>query len=659
MEAYFSKRENLPIPFPALQSELGQMIENSSNKGYVSSRGGNNEDKRKKHEQKKKEAASAPEMKATRDRFMETMNEPNSFRNFQSFMQNTLSTEYLNFFMEIDRYKNIDDGTKLKFTFDEIWRRFFDPDSNTPLYIESSLRRVVESQRSNPTHDSFNEVYDVLLHDIVCDSFKNYLTSPFNPDWRLEMNKKMKTVNTNNNNNNNNSNNIASTSNIASTGNNNNTNTNTNNNNKDSKEHNHNNHHHQNRERFDNYNKERREREREKEKEKEREREKEKLYDLENNLSNHSNSSSGSGRDNIDNVKSPTTFNNILQSPQTVSKVHEIYYKDSTNSLAISITLDNEEEPSIFHLDSSDMESLIEEVVKDNITVHTEINYNEVSLHKWIASGASGKVYNGQYKGKDVAIKVLGPEVCVHFDLNEFKREVALMSIFKHDNLVRCLGAGSYGDNYFHITDYCHNGTLSNHLKDPKNHISNSLKLHFALGIAKGMRYLHSMSIIHRDLKTMNILLTKRLKIKIVDFGTSRVANKNMTSHVGTQAWMAPEIFTSKSYTQKVDVYSYAIVLLEIFTRKSAYDDNSNIPFLVCKGERPEIPKDIPTPISNLIKKCWSQKPSHRPSFIKIAAYLESIIYPSISNSLGLVASTSFSSSALWSGKILATPSSK
>lgn len=158
--------------------------------------------------------------------------------------------------------------------------------------------------------------------------------------------------------------------------------------------------------------------------------------------------------------------------------------------------------------------------------------------------------------------------------------------------------------------------------------IDDRLRLVMARQIAAAMRYLHAHNVIHRDLKSLNLLVNTRLEIKISDFGLSRVIDKNqpMTSNIGTVAWIAPEIFSNKKlYTEKADVYSYGIILWELLTRQMPFAEAEafTIPVLVTKGKRPTLPKKVPKDYGKLMEKCWHQKGEKRPSFEEIVQRLD------------------------------------
>jgi serine/threonine protein kinase len=137
------------------------------------------------------------------------------------------------------------------------------------------------------------------------------------------------------------------------------------------------------------------------------------------------------------------------------------------------------------------------------------------------------------------------------------------------------------------------------------------------------MEYLHGKSIIHRDLKSLNVLLDVNWTAKIADFGSSRVFDKHsqdMTVMPGcTIAWTAPEVLSRLVYSEKADVYSYAIILWELATNPPnlypQFQFAHQIAAFVIEGNRPPIPKACPPLLLNLMTSCWNGQPELRPTF--------------------------------------------
>jgi len=167
-----------------------------------------------------------------------------------------------------------------------------------------------------------------------------------------------------------------------------------------------------------------------------------------------------------------------------------------------------------------------------------------------------------------------------------------------------------------------------------------------ARDVACGMNYLHTSDppIIHRDLKSLNLLLdatlekfSDRFTIKIADFGLAKTQDLNnaekMTGLMGTYHWMAPEIFDNKNYTIKADVFSYGVVLWEICSRETPYQNLKSpaaiMKYVTVEKGRPDltkIPKNCPLPLVELMVKCWDHDPDNRPSFEEVLDFLTKLM---------------------------------
>eukprot|EP01094_Clydonella_sp_ATCC50884_P010612 TRINITY_DN2033_c1_g1_i1.p1 TRINITY_DN2033_c1_g1~~TRINITY_DN2033_c1_g1_i1.p1 ORF type:complete len:2147 (+),score=597.65 TRINITY_DN2033_c1_g1_i1:403-6441(+) len=157
-----------------------------------------------------------------------------------------------------------------------------------------------------------------------------------------------------------------------------------------------------------------------------------------------------------------------------------------------------------------------------------------------------------------------------------------------------------------------------------------TLRISIAIGAARGMAYLHSKGIIHRDLKSPNILITADWDAKITDFGGSRATSIQsrglMTkTNIGTTRWLAPEVHLGLEYTQAVDVYSFGIVLWELLAGKIPFADvpwDAEVVDGVVKGVRPPLPPYTPPELGKLIVECWDGDPAKRPDFKYVLAKL-------------------------------------
>ncbi|CAK9869304.1 unnamed protein product [Sphagnum jensenii] len=202
-----------------------------------------------------------------------------------------------------------------------------------------------------------------------------------------------------------------------------------------------------------------------------------------------------------------------------------------------------------------------------------------------IGKGGFGPVYYGKLEdGQEVAIKVL--DVKSSQGPSEFFNEVDILSRVSHRNLVLLIGYCLEGDQQMLIYEYMHKGSLYDHLYgDLSTSVNEQLdwttRLHIALNASQGLEYLHSGCnpiIIHRDVKTRNILLPSDMKnAKVADFGLSTLIYGENITHVttnvkGTIGYLDPEYFTSECLSVKSDVYSFGVVLLEIISGRKAID---------------------------------------------------------------------------------------
>jgi alpha-tubulin suppressor-like RCC1 family protein/tRNA A-37 threonylcarbamoyl transferase component Bud32 len=245
-----------------------------------------------------------------------------------------------------------------------------------------------------------------------------------------------------------------------------------------------------------------------------------------------------------------------------------------------------------------------------------QISYNELQFEKKLGEGTFGKVYQGSWNGVEVAIKKL--KQFSESDIDDAKKEVELLVKLRSPNVVLFMGMCFEHPNYCIVTEFMGGGDLYNLLHKKNVSLTPKQLKQFAVDIASGLAYLHQMRpmIVHRDLKSLNILLDLDLsRAKIADFGLSKMLqdSSKMTSNVGTPIWMAPEVMEGKEYTEKADVYSFGLILYEMVMRKIPFQDMNYIQLgmEVVKGKRPSL-IECPPAWARIIRHCWDADPDKR-----------------------------------------------
>ncbi|KAI9082783.1 hypothetical protein K1719_035240 [Acacia pycnantha] len=239
------------------------------------------------------------------------------------------------------------------------------------------------------------------------------------------------------------------------------------------------------------------------------------------------------------------------------------------------------------HSDDTNMDDLELPLFDFNTITMATDNFSEANK---LGDGGFGSVYRGRLlEGHDIAVKRLSKSSGQ--GIKEFKNEVKLIVKLQHRNLVRMLGCCIEEEEKLLVYEYMENKSLDFFLfdKEKSSLLDWQLRFNIICGIAKGLLYLHEDSrlrIIHRDLKTSNILLDKEMIPKISDFGMARIFGNDQTEAkttrvVGTYGYMSPEYALDGLFSMKSDVYSFGVLVLEIVSGKKNkgfyYSDESNL----------------------------------------------------------------------------------
>jgi len=253
-----------------------------------------------------------------------------------------------------------------------------------------------------------------------------------------------------------------------------------------------------------------------------------------------------------------------------------------------------------------------------------EIEPTDLEFIKSLGQGGSGEVFQGTYKGESVAIKVLKTNN-TDAEVEEFKKEFSVLVSFNSPYIIRFRGA-CLADKLCMVMEFCPHGSLYDLLRSPEFVMTWDRFFSFAIETTAGLAVLHKAkpSILHRDMKTLNLLVDKDYHTKLCDFGLSRFNTGSNLATLskcrGTYAYIAPEVYNCETFTTKSDVYSVAIILWELIYRiingkyLRPFQEFKHIQFdfqvliQACKMKlRPTLPPETPPPLEQLVKKCWHE----------------------------------------------------
>jgi fyn-related kinase len=257
------------------------------------------------------------------------------------------------------------------------------------------------------------------------------------------------------------------------------------------------------------------------------------------------------------------------------------------------------------------------------------IDRREIRLHKKIGAGSFAETWEGLWNEKmPVAVKTIKPGLV---DRSEFLAEADVIRKFEHPNLLQLYAVCSKGEPIYMVTELMKHGSLLDLVRHNPCGKGISLKhvdlIDMAAQVASGMAYLEEKDYIHRNLAAKNILVGEYLICKVADLGFTNLISEDDYMHWFPIKWTAPEAALYNCYSMKSDVWSFGIVLHEIFT-------NGRIPYAgfatrdvleaVSEGSyRMPCPPNCPPKLYDIMLDCWSQEPDNRPSFTTLQLQLE------------------------------------
>ncbi|CAN1297879.1 Serine/threonine-protein kinase CTR1 [Linum perenne] len=291
---------------------------------------------------------------------------------------------------------------------------------------------------------------------------------------------------------------------------------------------------------------------------------------------------------------------------------------------------------------SDTSEWYLERKPKNNVSndLHLEdedlnIQWRELHVKEKIGEGSFGTVHRAEWRGSEVAVKILAQQDFDPQHLKEFLAEVAIMKRLRHPNIVLFMGAVTQPPHLSIVTEYLSRGSLHKllHKPDARLVLDERRRLSMAYDVAIGMNYLHQLRppIVHRDLKSPNLLVDSTYTVKVCDFGLSRPkANTYLSSKTaaGTPEWMAPEVLRNESSNEKSDVYSFGVILWELATLQQPWWNLKQAQVVEAvgfKGQTLQIPGYVNPAVATLIDACLTNDPSQRPAFSYIVETLKLI----------------------------------
>nr|XP_060487255.1 serine/threonine-protein kinase Nek4 isoform X5 [Panthera onca] len=240
-----------------------------------------------------------------------------------------------------------------------------------------------------------------------------------------------------------------------------------------------------------------------------------------------------------------------------------------------------------------------------------------------VGRGSYGEVTLVRHRrdGRQYVIKKLNLRNASSRERRAAEQEAQLLSQLKHPNIVTYKESWEGGDGLLYIVmGFCEGGDLYRKLKEQKGRLlPESQVVEWFVQIAMALQYLHEKHILHRDLKTQNVFLTRTNIIKVGDLGIARVLENHCdmaSTLIGTPYYMSPELFSNKPYNYKSDVWALGCCVYEMATLKHAFNakDMNSLVYRIIEGKLPPMPKDYSPELAELIRTMLSKRPEERPS---------------------------------------------
>ncbi|KQJ96788.1 serine/threonine-protein kinase EDR1 [Brachypodium distachyon] len=272
------------------------------------------------------------------------------------------------------------------------------------------------------------------------------------------------------------------------------------------------------------------------------------------------------------------------------------------------------------------------DMVLDEVS-ECEILWEDLVIDERIGIGSYGEVYHADWNGTEVAVKKFLDQEFYGDALDEFRCEVRIMRRLRHPNIVLFMGAVTRPPHLSIVSEYLPRGSLYKIIHRPNCQIDEKRRIRMALDVARGMNCLHTSvpTIVHRDLKSPNLLVDDNWTVKVCDFGLSRLKHSTFLSSrstAGTPEWMAPEVLRNEQSNEKCDIYSFGVILWELATLRKPWQGMNQMQVVGAVGfqdRRLDIPKEVDPIVASIIRDCWQKDPNLRPSFSQLTSYLKTL----------------------------------
>ncbi|CAM9480272.1 unnamed protein product [Ectocarpus sp. 6 AP-2014] len=262
---------------------------------------------------------------------------------------------------------------------------------------------------------------------------------------------------------------------------------------------------------------------------------------------------------------------------------------------------------------------------RTELTGWVEIDYDkdlDLDGSTLLGSGGFGEVRTAKWNGADVAVKHLLTGGLQRDCIRSLRKEIRLHSSLHFEFVAALYAASTIAPHLCLVVELARGGSLQHYLYSTTAPLAHALQTAFLYDIARGMSFLHTKGILHRDLKSANVLMFANSRLKLCDFGLSKVktdlSSRSTHGAVGTTQWMSPEEMDESPANELTDVYSFGVLCFEVATRTEPFKGKRPaqvIGAVLYRNERPKLPHGASASpdVVLLMEQCWKEDPKERP----------------------------------------------